>query len=251
MKINLKMPVYIKALSAKERILYIAEGIILVTVLGYFFYRSVWGVIFLLPLIIPFLKMRYTNRERTRKWNLLIQFKEMINSVNASLQAGYSIENSFEVALTDMTDMYGRDAEIVKELLLIKRAIANNYSLESAIRGMAYRNDVEEIESFANLMATYKTTGGNITDIMRTYSIVIEEKVALKQEIETMICAKEYEQKIMNVIPFVILLYIGLTNKSFFDVLYHNMFGIITMTLVLIVYFTAVIWSRKIINNII
>ena len=61
-----------------------------------------------------------------------------------------------------------------------------------------------------------------------------------------MITSKKYEEKIMMVMPYGIIFYLRVTNAGFFDVLYHNVVGIILMTVFLIVIYIADFWARKI-----
>ncbi len=251
MKINSKMLDFTKTMSKKEIVLYSLEGLLILVVFAYFFYRSIIWLIILLPLIVLFLNVKSDELVKNRQWILLVQFKEMIISMNSSIQAGYSVETSCEVARDDMRDMYGNNSYIVTELNQIIGGLKNNIPIEYLLNNMAKHNNLEEIESFANLMSTYKKTGGNIVDIIQTYVAVIEDKVSLRQEIETMISAKKYEQRIMNIIPFVILFYVNISSRGFFDALYHNIPGNAVMTIVLAIYLTSIYWSGRIITNII
>ena len=63
-----------------------------------------------------------------------------------------------------------------------------------------------------------------------------------------MISSKKMEQKIMNMVPFLIIFYIGTTSKGFFDVLYHNVIGVIVMTVCLFFYGTAYLFSKRIVE---
>lgn len=63
-----------------------------------------------------------------------------------------------------------------------------------------------------------------------------------------MISAKKMEQKIMNLVPFLIIFYIGTTSKGFFDVLYHNLVGVVVMTVCLVFYGAAWRFSKKIVE---
>lgn len=251
MKISLKMPDFIKTISRKELFLYLIEGELLVLGLCYFFYKSFFWILILSPVSFLFVRYKADEALRNKRWEMLLQFKEVMVSINSSIQAGYSVNSAFALALADVTGMYGEKAAIVSELKTINRGLANGVPLEGLLHNMSKRNSIEEIENFAGLMSTYKKTGGNIVDIIRTYVTIIEERVALRQEIETMISAKKYEQKIMNLVPFIILFYVDITSKGFFDVLYHNIAGNIIMTIVMSIYLTAVCWSNKIINKII
>ena len=113
---------------------------------------------------------------------------------------------------------------------------------------MANRSGIKDISDFAGVLYIGKQTGGNINRIMESYINVIDEKVAVMQEIDTMVSAKRFEQKIMNMVPFLIIFYIELTSPGFFESLYHNLAGVVIMTVALAVYVFSVYMSEKIVD---
>ena len=246
MKISLRMPVCLQGLTIKEKVLCVAEGCLVCVILGYFFYKSVIWTIAMLPIAIIVTRKKAIEIREIKKGNMLNQFRGMVDSINGSIQAGYSLENAFESAGKDMAVLYGRDSGIVKEVIIINKGIANGGSLTDLLDAFADRSGIDEIAGFAEIIAVGKMSGGNITAIMAAYVKMIDEKLEVKQEIETMISARKYEQKIMNVVPFIILAYMELTNPGIFSMLYHNLFGNIIMTICLILYITAINMAEKI-----
>ena len=101
---------------------------------------------------------------------------------------------------------------------------------------------------FAIVFSVAKRTGGNLTEIISRTISVISRKIEVEKEIEVLVSAKRMEARIMNGVPFFIIFYIGLTSKGFFDPLYHNPFGIVLMTICMLVYLAAYLLSEKIIN---
>ena len=49
----------------------------------------------------------------------------------------------------------------------------------------------------------------------------------------------------MNVVPFFIIFYVELTSKGFFDILYHNLFGNLVMTVTLGIYLLSVYMAER------
>ena len=85
-------------------------------------------------------------------------------------------------------------------------------------------------------------------DILAKTASVIEQKMETDREIQLMVSAKKMEQKIMNAVPFLIMFYVSSTSKGFFDVLYHNLAGIVIMTVCLGFYGAAYRLSRRIVE---
>lgn len=230
----------------KEVVRYVLEGILLVAVISYFFYRSVVIGFLLSPLILVYLGEKKKQLCKKRKWDLNIQFKDALQSINGSLQAGYSMENAFSEAYRDMVEYHGPESIIAKEFLGIKICIRNNMPVEDLVEDMGKRSGVEDIKDFAGILRVGKQTGGNLHTLFENCMLVIEERISVRQEIQTLISAKCLESRIMSVIPFCIIFYVDVTSKGYFDALYGNAAGRILMTVCLIVYIFAVWLSQRI-----
>ena len=78
----------------------------------------------------------------------------------------------------------------------------------------------------------------------------ISESVEMQRELRIQLSSKQLELRIMSMVPFGILIYIGSTSAGFFDSLYHNFTGIMIMTGCLVVYLLAYFWGMRIIERI-
>lgn len=235
-------------LNGRERIVYCTEGVLLTGAASYFFYRSAWACIALSPLFAGFLKEKKKDLAKKRRQELSMQFKDAVLSVSANQKAGYSVENAFREAYRDMEMLYGKESHICKELTYIAKGLDNNIVLEKLLYEFAFRSHLPDILQFADVFFIAKRNGGNMTEILSGTADMIEQKIAVDKEIEVLISSKKMEQKIMNIVPFFIIFYINLTSKGFFDVLYHNLIGILIMTVCLSVYLTAFMISRKLVE---
>lgn len=90
-----------------------------------------------------------------------------------------------------------------------------------------------------------KRSGGDFHKIIATTIEHISDKIEVEREVQTVISAKKMEQKIMNVIPVFIILYLNLTSGEFLAPLYGNIFGISVMTGALGAYLAAIKISAK------
>ena len=122
----------------------------------------------------------------------------------------------------------------------------NNLVLENMLLDLAVRTQVEEIADFAEIFAIAKRTVGNLREIISDTSAAIGEKIEMQRELRVLIASKQLEHKIMCLVPFLIIGYIGFTSKGYFDSLYHNVSGFFIMTACLAVYFGALYWGKKI-----
>ena len=76
----------------------------------------------------------------------------------------------------------------------------------------------------------------------------IRQKVEVEREIETVMAAKKAEQRIMDLVPFGILLYVGLTSPEFLQPMYGNITGVVVMTICLLGYAGAFLLAEKILD---
>lgn len=246
---NCSMPDYsIYRLNGRERLLYTAEGILLISLTGYFFYRSWIACLGLIPVLFLFLREKKKNLAAKRRQELGIEFKDMILAVAANQKAGYSIENAFRESYRDMELLYGAESVICKEIRYIIVGLDNNVVLEKLIYSLGLRSNLPDIVQFADVFFIAKKSGGNMTDILARTAAMIEQKTETDKEIQVMISAKKMEQKIMNMVPFLIIFYVNSTSKGFFDTLYHNPIGIIIMTVCFGFYMAAYLLSRRIVE---
>lgn len=236
-------------MNIREIIKYGLQGVGIAALVSYVFYRSV--IVFLL-LLIPGLIFLFRQKKkdllRKRKEELNLQFKEMMHAVIAGLQAGYSIENAFIHAYQDICLLYGKQSMMAKELYHLTLELRNNRNIEDILSDFAARCQVADIRDFAEVFHIAKKSGGNLVGILKNTADVISDKIEVKREITTMISAKRLEQGIMDIVPFAIILYIDVSSPGFFDGMYHNLVGMIIMTILLAVYIAAYLIAEKIIH---
>lgn len=223
-------------------------GLAILLCISYFFYQSFLPLSIFSPMLLVYRRLCEIERARLRKQKLSLQFKDGILAVSAALKAGYSIENAFCEAYRELCHLYKQDDVIVKEFLHINRQLKNNIVLEKLLMDFAVRSQVEEIKDFAEVFAIAKRSGGNLNKIIENTVLIISEKIQLKRDIQTILAARQFEQKVMNLVPLFILFYIEITSPGFFSPMYHNAAGICIMTICLAAYLAAFCLSKKIVT---
>ena len=246
---NCRLPDYTEYhFQQKEGLLYMLEGILIVAAVGCFFYHSWIACLCLAPVLFLFLKEKKRELAKKRRQELSGQFKDMVLALAANQKAGYSIENAVREAYRDMEMLYGEEGMICVEIRYIIAGLENNVVLEKLIYSLGMRSGLPDILQFADIFAIAKRSGGNMTDILTKTAVMIEQKTDTDKEIQLMLGARKTEQKIMNLVPFLIIFYVGGTSRGFFDVLYHNVIGIVIMTVCLGFYGAAYLLSRRIVE---
>lgn len=234
--------------KGNERRKLLLTGLLLSSTLAVLFYKSVVAVVLFSPFAWVYLKYREKILMKKRKWEFNQQFKQGIMALSAALNAGYSIENSFHESTKDLALMYGEDADIMREFSQITKQISMNKTVEECLGELAERSGIEDVENFAEIFQTAKRTGGDIMKIIQQTGKNIGERIEIQREMETLIAQKKMEANIMSVVPLGIILYMWVASPGFLDRLYHNVFGCMLMTVVLIVYLLSYLLMKKIVD---
>ena len=96
--------------------------------------------------------------------------------------------------------------------------------------------------------ALAKRSGGKLVPVIRRTVQIMEDRIQVKEEIRTLTASRRFEQKIMNGMPVLMVLYIDTTSPGFFDGMYTTMAGRAVMTGCLAVYLLSCWLSGKILD---
>lgn len=246
---NYKMPDYnVYIFSLKQKLLYAAEGSLLTAIVAWLFYQSVWGMVVggaIIPLFM--IRKRHALCEKQKK-RLCMEFRECLQSVSGALTAGYAMENAWKTAEKDLSALFGGDSLMVKELVVMNRRIGLNVPMEQLLNDFAVRSGSEDVEGFCQVFQFAKRGGGDLQKIIRNASDHISDRIEIDREIDTLMAAKRLEQKLMSLMPLLILMYIGLSSPGFLEGLYHNAMGILLMSACLTIYGVSILLAEKIVS---
>lgn len=236
--------------TVAEFVTAVLQSVAVVGFLSYFFYRSAWALMPLSPVGILYFRMLTAAKRDRCIQELNAQFKECILSVAASLKAGYAAENAFMESKADMAVLYGDTALICQELEMIRKGLIINITLEEQLMDLAARSGSEDIYLFAQVFVISKRSGGNLPEIIGSTADMIGRKIEAGQEMWTLLSGRRMEQNIMKLMPFGILMYVGISHPGYFDELYHNIRGVILMSVCLLLYLGAYCLGEKILSGI-
>ena len=171
-----------------------------------------------------------------------------IQVLSSFLSAGYSLENGLTLSIKELEILFGRREMITEEFRILSDGIRMNRPAEELFMDFGRRSGVEDVDNFAQVLSAAKRSGGELVEIIRQTAGIIRDKVQVKEEIHTMLASRIFEQRIMNLIPFLIVLYIDLTSTGFFSVMYGTWMGRSVMTMCLAAYAGALVLAGKILD---
>lgn len=225
--------------SRKEYLCYGLEAGGITGVIAFCFYNSPIAML-LWPLVAYWYFREKKQALRSKRGERLKEeFKEAVQAMAAALAAGYSVENAVREAGKDLRLIYEEDCDMVQELAAMQRKMDSNQTLESAVQDFAERSGLTEAETFAEIFVVGKRNGGDLIAILNDTARTIAQTVETERAIATALASRRYEQKIMNLIPFGIVLYLRVGCPGFMNPVYKNVVGVAVMTGCLGLYLAA------------
>lgn len=234
--------------SRKEWMLETGKVAAEIFLLGILFFRSLWGVIFLIPYGLWKWKGRKEEKGKELKHQLRLDFKEVMVSVAFSLQAGYTLEQAISIARRDLERMDADAVYMREELSWMEKRMQLGESAELLFQDLARRSGLEEIESYGEVLSVARKQGGNLVRISKEAAEHISGSIQVQAEIAQVLAGKKLEKKIMLVMPYFILCYLSLTNPSYLQPLYEGIFGRVWMAICLLLIFVARYLADRIVD---
>lgn len=237
-----------QAISRKEQVKMLGETLFLLLLNAWLYYRSPVAAVVMTPVGVIYYRMQMKVLIKKKQQVFLLEFKEMIQSLAAGLNTGYSIENAMRETQKELQIIYPKEAVISKELAVMTRKLHIRMPMEQIFDEFARRVDMEDVRNFSVVFTAAKKSGGDMIAIIQNTVVQISGKIDVKREIDTLLAAKKYEFKIMSVIPYAIIAYMQLSFPEFMSYLYGNVIGIGVMTICLGIYAGAYVLGAKIVD---
>lgn len=238
---------YVYHMNSMERCIGGALGFITGAFVCMIFFRkfilaAIAGGLFVVPGIYKYRKYLTTKRQK----QLLMQFRDMLESLTASYSTGKNTQGAFEDAYGDMTDIYGKKAYIVREIEMIVNGMYNGQSIEALLKNFADRSHLDDVESFATIFEVSNRYGGNLRKVVGDTYRIINEKIEMEMEIKTLLTANKNELNIMMLMPLIIM--ITLSGMGSMSIVQNTPLNVLTKIIALGLFGSAYYIGRKIID---
>lgn len=185
-------------------------------------------------------------KKNRRLQQLRLQFRDLLESLTASYSAGRNTPDSFRDAWNDMLSIYGEDADIVQEVQIICAGLNNSINIEELLLDFARRSELDDIQSFANVFEVCNRQGGDLKRIVSETREIINDKIDVEMEIETMLSGNKNELYIMIVMPVVVVM--SLSSMGGSTIVSNSLENVLVKILCLGILFTAYLIGKKIVD---
>jgi len=234
-------------MSLKERVFYISIAALVIFSVSFIFYRSIPIAAFFTPFALLYPRIKTKEIIKRRRKELNIQFKDMLYSLASSVSAGRTVESSFKEALRDLSVLYPDPSTyILVELKRIISGLDTNETIENALSSFAARAGLEDVNNFMNVLNISKRSGGSITEIIRSTSSIISDRIEVGQEIDMMLAERRFEQKVLNLMPILLILLLSFSAPEYMYPVFNTAAGRFTMTISIVLIAAAWIISARI-----
>ena len=214
-------------------------GNIIALMIAYLFFDSLVMYVLLSPLSFVYMKFKKKRLIAKQKNKLKIEFCEMLESVEILLKAGNSMENALKKVQKELEHIQGENSYMVRELKLINTCINIDVSTENAIKDFARRADIAEISNFAEVFIISKRSDGNIIKVIQTVCNSIRDNINIDRQIRMSLSGIIQEINIMRMMPLMILIYLKVFSKGYYDCVHKTIIGQCIMGIILIAYLVA------------
>lgn len=210
-------------MNKKEAAAYFVLAFVVGAAVGYLFYgglaKDEFGQATLLTWILNvaisvtvgfvagklFLPVRTEQIIHKRRQQLGNQFRDMLDGLTTSLGAGNNVADSFRAVKEDLQMQYEEGAYILQELYVILAGMQNGVPIEDMLYDFGTRSGIDDIKSFAEVFKVSYRKGGNMKDIIRNTHAILNDKMEIREDIETVVTSNKTEQNMMIVMPIVLI----------------------------------------------
>lgn len=139
------------------------------------------------------------------KKQLLLQFRDLLDSLSGSVSAGKVVNEAFGDAEKELALQYGKESIICKEIRLINQGLRNSVKIEDLLLDFGTRSGIDDIISFANVFAVSNRRGGEIKAVLGETKSILCDKIDIEQEIQTSVSSSKNELNVIILMPLLIV----------------------------------------------
>ena len=194
------------------------------------------------PAAILFPLYKRKDIKERKKQKILWEFKENLYALSTALRAGQSLESAFATMTQDM------DAEIYRILTPVYQSMTAQMKLhrrlEDLLLEFAAETEADDIRSFAEIIAVAKRTRGDMTEVIENTAQLLQEKIEIRQELEVLLARKKTEQRVMNLMPLLVIGMLATLSPDYVRPLYVTLQGRAIMTICLLLALASILVAR-------
>lgn len=213
-----------------------------------FFNTILPALVLTIPCIFLLKKRHVKKKAEKRKTRFLKEFLSAIGILGDAMKAGQSPESAIEGSLPELKELWGERSDIAREWKRMVTGLQMSMTVEELFADLGKRTGLKEVRLFAELFATVKRSGGQLSRVIKDSADRLSAAFETEEQIRLSTAAKRFEQRIMNVMPLGILLYVRIASPDLVAPLYGTLAGRLVMVGALLAYVVAIALGERILK---
>jgi tight adherence protein B len=194
----------------------------------------------IVALSLPWLMLLRTRGARLRK--LEEQLPEAADFLGRALRAGHSFANVMQMVGEEMPD------PIASEFKFAYEEINYGVPMNEALHNLALRVPLTDLRYLVIAVLIQRESGGNLAEVLGNISRLIRARLKLLSQVRVMSAEGRMSAWILGLLPFAVLLLMGLANPQYVSVLWQDPLGVSLMQYSAAIAGGGVLWMRKLIR---
>jgi tight adherence protein B len=203
--------------------------------------------VFLLALVIavaagflPGIAFRLLKARRLQTF--VVQLPEALQSVAGAMKAGASVVQAIEIMVTESR------GPIAQEWGLFLRELRVGVSYEDALANLVSRMPSEELRLVVAGMRISREIGGNLAETLERLADTLRRKIEMEGKIKALTAQGRMQGIVMTLLPVFLGVVLYYMEPVHMGRMFTEIYGWITLTVIVIVLSVGFFFIRKIIN---
>lgn len=187
------------------------------------------------------------NEERKLKQLMMVQFKDLLYSVSASLSLGRNMRQALEESLSFWGNTYDEKDPIMIEVRNMLREMKETNAPDiKVLRDFADRWEISDITDFVNVYESLRITGGDMPGAVSRAASVIGDKITMEKELNAAMSEKLAEGRIVGAAPFVMTAAMKFLSPAYMSPVYETGLGTVVALTSLALSVAAILMIERI-----
>lgn len=195
----------------------------------YMLYKNIWISLCGMIVFALYGGLNKRNFEKTRKRRIQMRFMDFLLCLEPLLKTSGTFSGAFCEAVLDYKRFHGND-EVSKYLEKAVNEFRMNSSTSEVLGELAEKLNIEDARAFAGSMDVCESTGGNAVEVTTRTTELLVGRIRILCDINTVLSGKIFEQKVITMMPFILLGLLAAAAGSYLEPLYASAAGRVVMT---------------------
>jgi tight adherence protein B len=162
---------------------------------------------------LPLLYLR-SRRQKLRR-ALIAQLPDMLTLMVGALRAGYGLTQTLDMLVKRLTP------PVSIELARVMRAVSLGLPVQRALRDMADRLDIDDIDLIVTAINVQYEMGGNLAQTLDIISETIRDRIRMLREIQVLTSEQRFTGYVLGMLPVVVAFILFMLNPQYMGRLFE------------------------------